>query len=833
MLALVDMRGASSRLYDATGNNGTFPGAFLGDDRCWEAEGVLQYWSLRTWPGYAQLAALEEQPSIVRRLCCSDPLSMKSEDCWRSSYTYQRCCTEAYRMLPLPSVGRCPPGYTAAAGLLAALSCEQSLLAGSCVLGTEAAFRTCDALPKCCGVSEAISGPMRSSLAGALLVGSGPLLPEAEWRTCLKEVQGAVMAPHRSSGSGQGQVAGHDTASSSPMCWASHHIEAFCCRAELRFSDLCKLGKQQDDGATWSACCRARHGGRSTVRRASLPLPAVGKRCWARLWRQEAMSRLVGAAENTTTMMRPVDLGRLALHFYSAGDASPALLIIVQGLRDLMRGGWALEMCPAAAVLAQLLALEQQLHQTQALRIKGRLGNLGLAWRLLKAARSDANETSSVAQASEAGGGPRGRTSFDGSLAAQVQDEVPDVVALADADLLMEAISRGFQRLAAKTAELQQLVRQRVLSGSFGVNLVIPLCWPREGPDLSHLLEKHLQYISALRDVVEVYIYDICHGLFPPGSPADHRNDLELDILAAAEEGGVQHPFSGKMLLPKILVSFARHFRRAYVVPFLEEIEVGDTAVYLHHLARHYHSLPEVVICMSPDAYEHISPGLLASVMRSLAYRMWPQDLSFLYLGHRHNGPVDEDGRVGSELFLRCRRHPQKKKRPSASFFLGGRTLDYLPHATAASSGVNWCTCLEHGWELLFGRPLQPDEDDFGGYDYSQFAVHRSAVLRRPRAFWESAWQALSRRANYELLPGTRHVSWKVDGIPSMSWNKCMSMVLEHIWHVLFHPRARSWLWPTRLRDPSVPLSFKENLLHSNQPRLLRHYSWSWHGRLN
>ena len=39
----------------------------------------------------------------------------------------------------------------------------------------------------------------------------------------------------------------------------------------------------------------------------------------------------------------------------------------------------------------------------------------------------------------------------------------------------------------------------------------------------------------------------------------------------------------------------------------------------------------------------------------------------------------------------------------------------------------------------------------------------REAVKRRPRAFWERAWQAMCRRSNYQLLFGTRFLSIRVE----------------------------------------------------------------------
>merc|ERR1712226_736090 len=94
-------------------------------------------------------------------------------------------------------------------------------------------------------------------------------------------------------------------------------------------------------------------------------------------------------------------------------------------------------------------------------------------------------------------------------------------------------------------------------------------------------------------------------------------------------------------------------------------------------------------------------------------------------------------------------------------------------------------------------------------------AISRETILQRPKRFWERAWSSMNRRSNYELLLGTKFVSARVDfsgsvgGVDWTGYHKPMDCVFEHLWHVLFNPHAKSWLWPTRLRDPSLPMSFK------------------------
>merc|ERR1711871_1343011 len=125
----------------------------------------------------------------------------------------------------------------------------------------------------------------------------------------------------------------------------------------------------------------------------------------------------------------------------------------------------------------------------------------------------------------------------------------------------------------------------------------------------------------------------------------------------------------------------------------------------------------------------------------------------------------------------------------------------------------NYCNWVPHIWELLFEQPFIPNIDDWGGYSFMQIAVSRDAMLRRPRSFWERAWQALARQQNYQLLPGTRFISWRTDGLANFSWHKGVEIAMEHLPHVLFFPHAKSRLWPTRLHDATVPLSFKVSMI--------------------
>ena len=114
----------------------------------------------------------------------------------------------------------------------------------------------------------------------------------------------------------------------------------------------------------------------------------------------------------------------------------------------------------------------------------------------------------------------------------------------------------------------------------------------------------------------------------------------------------------------------------------------------------------------------------------------------------------------------------------------------------------------------LHTRLLKHLSKDYGGYDFAQYIASRKAARSRPKSFWQNAWRSLCSASNYQLLLGTKFISWREltssEGARGDdSFHKGLTTAFEHLYHVIFNPGAKTWLWPTRLRDPSLPLGLK------------------------
>ncbi|CAE7204627.1 RPL27B [Symbiodinium natans] len=240
-----------------------------------------------------------------------------------------------------------------------------------------------------------------------------------------------------------------------------------------------------------------------------------------------------------------------------------------------------------------------------------------------------------------------------------------------------------------------------------------------------------------------------------------------------------------------------------HLAVFEEEVPTGDVAAYVHHLAMASNSetLGNITMLLHPDFLEHIRAWLVVSVFRALLNGAWPQEVDFLYLGWRHEGPVTSEGRVASHLRYHC------DIEPGAGGRLGPCDRGYNPRL------------LENMWRMVFGRDLDPfSGDDLGGYDFSQLLVTRRAVLRRPARYWRYLSRVLSARSSFELLPGTKFISRRIDLSVNDPHNKGVCAWFEHMWHMLFDPRyfpkqdgpqevdLRSF---TRLHDRDLPLGLR------------------------
>jgi len=231
-----------------------------------------------------------------------------------------------------------------------------------------------------------------------------------------------------------------------------------------------------------------------------------------------------------------------------------------------------------------------------------------------------------------------------------------------------------------------------------------------------------------------LYLYDVCYALFQPGSSAyDLRNEVEIEINGASSSADAARLGThGDMLLPlpQLLLDLAGSFHRTVIVPLHEEVTVGENR--LRHLAFHYHHLPDILLFLHTDVLEHVPQILLKRVLDAVSLRQWPPEVSHLHLGDRHHGPVDASGRVGSEVFRYCTERRDRVGGSCSTF----RGCYQLKRNSVVNRGPDCCKWIEHVWEMLFGTPMQLPGDDFGSYDFDQFAVSREAVQRRPQSFW-------------------------------------------------------------------------------------------------
>ncbi|CAE7949359.1 unnamed protein product, partial [Symbiodinium sp. KB8] len=297
-----------------------------------------------------------------------------------------------------------------------------------------------------------------------------------------------------------------------------------------------------------------------------------------------------------------------------------------------------------------------------------------------------------------------------------------------------------------------------------------------------------------------LFIYAVCgtYGLF--GRHADSASilpqeeaKLAKEIFSGLSSSTVQLFREGPEELPPL-----------HLAVFEEEVPTGDVAAYVHHLAvaSSSQNLGNITMLLHPDFLEHVRSWMVVSIFRAFLNGAWPQEVDFLYLGWRHEGPVSPGGRVASHLRYHC----DIEAGPGGR--LGPCDVGYNPRL------------LENMWQMIFGRPLDPfSGDDLGGYDFSQLLVTRRAVLNRPARYWRYLSKVLSAKSSFELLPGTRFISRRTDLTVNDPHNKGVCAWFEHMWHMLFDPRyfprkagtvqeadLRSY---TRLHDEALPLGLR------------------------
>eukprot|EP00439_Symbiodinium_sp_Y106_P067252 s735_g11.t1 len=598
-------------------------------------------------------------------------------------------------------------------------------------------------------------------------------------------------------------------------CWPSPTITRTCCG--LRLFGLCAALVWRN--ATWdhlALCCRGEMP--DPTRRGEAFLSG----CHRRLHFQDITLQL-GVRLTGLPRLRPANLGALVEHYHRTGDALVPMLQLQDALTGINIDG--LEICAPAMILAKLLEVERDSLSVMPSLTRSRLAALKSFWFSLQREGFGAQALTWVNASSQVPG-TSGPLPFAG--------EVPKHWL----NLTAASIYRSFHRIDAQVKQWTSVATLRRRVG-FKVNVVMPFCARADGEYLPLLESLILQESLPLTEVVDLYIYDICYAFFDVSSSAyslENEAEVEIDLSSGSERAGSSHSL---VALSSSLLRVAKYFRRAFVIPFHEEIPTGEVSPNLHHVAQHYDDLPDFMMFIHVDVYEHVEVPALVSVLNSFALRLWPRELPFLHLGRRHSGPIDATGRVRSEIRSYCRmRAPREgvQRKTAPSIFRGDSVLERY---TVRTPSGWYCQWVELAWELLFHHPPQLPEDDYGGYDYGQFVASREAAKARPKAFWQNGWRALCSSSNYRLLLGTKFLSWKdltamertkEEKFTWFGFHKGLEMAFEHLWHVVFHPEAATWLWPSRLRDPSLPLGLKFAM--NGDPTLLRFYRWTPHDPL-
>ncbi|CAE7228129.1 unnamed protein product [Symbiodinium sp. CCMP2456] len=614
------------------------------------------------------------------------------------------------------------------------------------------------------------------------------------------------------------------------QCWPSSAIMRTCC--SLRLPQLCASVAWPRNGEPWTSaesfsvkltdlvllgprghmegCCKEAKpaSGAPSERR---PEPWL-KGCHRRLYAEEAILQFQGQCLGVPRL-RPDQLGALVAYYHHTGDVLPNMVEIQEGLLSRKVDG--LEMCAPSMMLARLLEVERDSISLPPMETRLALTNLRIFWERLE-------EGFGVSPISKPGAPPLGPG-----------HEVPWLLSAGPAgdwlNVTRSSIRNSFMRIESQAKELESLAVYRKKHG-FKVNVVLPVCGDKDDTHLDELERVVLQETRPLKEVLDLYIYDVCFAFCESAAYGlQNEVELELDLQSGSERPGSPYAL---LDLPPPLLRVARYFRRAFVVPFFEEMATGEVAPNLHHVARHYDDLPDFMMILHPDGYEHIPILSFVALLNSLALRLFP-DVGFLHLGRRFNGPVDASGRVGSEIQSYCRMRVPSKGSAARSVFRGD---SFLERYTMRTPSGRYCQWVEVAWELLFDRPPQLPEDDYGGYDFAQYIASRRAAESRPKAFWQNAWRSLCSASNYQLLLGTKFISWKeitdTEGKRRLfGFHKGLTTAFEHLYHVIFNPEAKTWRWPTRPRNPSLPLGLKltKGGLGVGNLRQLRAYRWAPH----
>lgn len=343
-------------------------------------------------------------------------------------------------------------------------------------------------------------------------------------------------------------------------------------------------------------------------------------------------------------------------------------------------------------------------------------------------------------------------------------------------------------------------------------DLVIPIC---ELEDMTALSSSFREGFSGVAE-----LFDRSNDAYVKRRRVSFRLRL-YDVCGRLALLGLGGRNVSRRLLGDALRPLRRLFRDPQVVSLTEEVPNGETTPYLAHFATAASSgdLAEVTLLLHADFLEHVRHDTFERLVSSLMTGSWPLgEFDFMYLGWRHEGPVGAGGRVFGEAKYRCPLSAQSRRLAWPCFGGGSHPLARNERATEYNPVL-----LDTLWRVLYGLPFDPVADEFGGYDFGQLLVTRQAVLRRSPSYWRYVAGAVAAKHTFRLLPGTKFISKRVDLDPRSSFNKGLSVWMEHQWHLLLDPRffperpgagsdaggPRNLCAYTRLADRGLPLGLR------------------------
>eukprot|EP00397_Hematodinium_sp_SG-2012_P052710 GEMP01062497.1.p1 GENE.GEMP01062497.1~~GEMP01062497.1.p1 ORF type:complete len:287 (+),score=63.43 GEMP01062497.1:418-1278(+) len=183
-------------------------------------------------------------------------------------------------------------------------------------------------------------------------------------------------------------------------------------------------------------------------------------------------------------------------------------------------------------------------------------------------------------------------------------------------------------------------------------------------------------------------------------------------------------------------------FRKVDVIEVDAKAEEWEVKRYLTHIVRNYDRMDDFTFFLHPDALEHVYYRTLRNLMQTLLFGVL-----------EISGTVDDDWHGFFSL---------------ANHYLRNSSRVTMPHLDCAQSpSLHWLKArlgIEHA---------VPD----GFYCCSQFVVHKTRILARPK-------------------------EWYHDAANNIAWDHCLTSYMEILWQLIFlgHGELR------RQEDTSMPL---------------------------